>query len=220
MIIPPSIVSVPRDQIMSPEDVQHVLQSDTVAVRIQEKGLAPKPGQLVGVRLNLNVMKTTGKAIQTIHAGTNASGYKRNKGFYGGEACAYAQVVHLKNAFFNVNQGGREAIATGQHHKFAMASVDGALVGTSVPDDFEGIEVRFNPKAHHLFVDMNDQAVHGAEDVIIMGNRAYARGAVYHTTQTVPKRAGDAPSQTRIVGVANEETVGAPTARRSRALSP
>ena len=105
-------VAIPRDQVMPVEEVEKLLEKDSVAVRVLEKGITPSAGNLVGVRLNLNVMKTTGKAIQTLHLATNQSGYRRNKGFYGGEACGYAQAVRLKNAFFNVSQGGREAIAT------------------------------------------------------------------------------------------------------------
>lgn len=200
MTSPALTVAIPRDQIMPVQEVEKLLEKDVVAVRVREKGIAPVAGDLVGVRLNLNVMKTTGKAIQTLHLGTNQLGYRRNKGFYGGEACGYAQAVRLKNAYFNVSQGGREAIATGQHSKFPMASVDGELVSTQIPDDFEGVEIRFNPKAHHLFVDANDQGVHSAEDVIILGSRVYARGKVtYHTELSAPKRAGDYPSATKLL---------------------
>ena len=103
----------------------------------------------------------------------------------------------LKNAYFNVSQGGREAIASGRHHKFAMASVDGTLVSTTVPEGFEGIPVSFNPKSQHLFVDGEGHAIHSAEEVVILGHRAYARGqVVYHTERSAPRRRGDAPSQT------------------------
>lgn len=195
----PDPVAIPRDQLLPTAAIAELLTNDAVAVRVQEKGLFPKAGELVGVRLNLNVMRTTGKAIQTLHRPTNSRGYKKNQGFYNGEACGYAQAVVLRNAFFNVSQGGREKIASGQQHKFAMASVDGELVTTTVAPDFEGIEVRFNPKAHHLFVDANDQAIHSAEEVLVLGSRAYARGKiVYHTELTAPRRAGDYPSQTKI----------------------
>lgn len=78
-----------------------------------------------------------------------------------------------------------------------MASVDGTLVSTTVPEGFEGIPVSFNPKSQHLFVDGEGHAIHSAEEVVILGHRAYARGqVVYHTEQSAPRRRGDAPSQT------------------------
>ena len=197
----PSFSPIPRDKLLGPAEVALLLDHDSVAVRIRDKGVFPGAGQKVGVRLNLNVMKTTGQAIQTLHLPTNKTAYRKNKGFYGGEACGYAQAVVLKNAYFNVNQSGREAIATGEHSKFPMASVDGELVGVDPPEDFAGIELRFNPKTHHLFVDANNRAVHCAEEVVILGNRAYARGKIsYHTDLTAPPRAGTAPSQAIVEG--------------------
>jgi hypothetical protein len=196
----PQAVAVPTQQILPTEQVRALLENDLTAMRVLEKGLSPVEGDLVGVRLNLNVMKTTKQAIQTLHKSTNKAGYKRNKGFYNGEACGYAQAVVLAGAYFNVNQGGREAIATGKHHKFAMASIDGQLVGTQVPEGFEGVEISFNPRAQHLFVDANNQAIHFAEEVVILGHRAYARGRIdYHTELSAPKRAGDFPSQTQVL---------------------
>lgn len=192
-----TISPVPADNLLSTAQVSQLLEQDATASRVLEKGLVPAAGDLVGVRLNLNVLKSTGQAIQTIHRATNARGYKRNQGFYNGEACGYAQAVVLRSAYFNVSQGGREAIASGRHHKFAMASVDGTLVSTVVPEGFEGIPVSFNPKSQHLFVDGEGHAIHSAEEVVILGHRAYARGqVVYHTEHSAPRRRGDAPSQT------------------------
>ena len=192
-----TISPVPADNLLSAVQVSQLLEQDATASRVLEKGLVPAAGDLVGVRLNLNVLKSTGQAIQTIHRATNARGYKRNQGFYNGEACGYAQAVVLRNAYFNVSQGGREAIASGRQHKFAMASVDGTLVSTVVPEGFEGIPISFNPKLQHLFVDSEGHALHSPEEVVILGHRAYARGqVVYHTEHSAPRRRGDAPSQT------------------------
>lgn len=190
-------VPVPQDVLLSPEKVAEVLSQDAVSARIMAEGGFPSPGDLVGVRLNLNVLKSTGVAIQTLHKATNSAGYRRNQGFYNGKACGYAQAVHLKNAFFNVQQGARESIATGQAPKSAMASVDGKLVKVESPSDFEGLEIRFNPRTDHLFVDANGHAVHFAEEVVVLGHRVYAKGVRYHTELTAPPRAGDAPSNTQ-----------------------
>lgn len=205
-------VAVPTAGLLAPAQVAELLTQDATAQRVLEKGLPPQPGDLVGVRLNLNVLKATGQAIQTIHQATNALGYKRNRGFYKGQACGYAQAVVLRNAYFNVSQGGREAIASGRQHKFPMASVDGVLVSTTLPEGFEGIPVSFNPKHQHLFVDAQGHAVHSAEEVVILGNRAYARGqVVYHTEQSAPRKTGHAPSQTKF------KSEPAPVPSKSRA---
>lgn len=207
---------VPSNGLLSDADVRALLDVDTVAQRVLAKGEAPRPGDLVGVRLNLNVLKTTGQALQTLHKPTNRSGYRRNQGFYNGEACGYAQAVVLREAYFNVSQGGREAIATGQHHKFPMASIDGTLVSTQAPEGFEGVEVSFNPRTQHLFVDSTHQAVRSAEEVVILGHRAYARGRIeYHTEATAPARAGDFPSLSQLQPAADLATH--PPARRRRA---
>lgn len=187
----------PYGSLLSTQVVNEALKSDTTVQRILEKNNFPSSGEMVGVRLNLNVLKNTGCAVQTLHKPTNKHGYKKNKGFYNGEACGYAQAIVLKNAYFNVSQGAREAIAEGRQHKFAMASVDGEFASCTVPKEFEGVEIRFNPKEQHLFVDVDNNAVHFAEEVVVFGHRAYARGQiVYHTYQTAPQRAGDFPSKT------------------------
>lgn len=184
----------------SPEEVQNALAGDATSVKIMDKGHVPKTGDLVGARLNINVLNNTGIPVLTMHKATNKSNYRRGQGFYKGEAQAYQQVTTLKDAHFNVHQVGREAIASGKMNKHPMASVDGSYVKTDKPD-FNGVEARFNPKAHHLFVDANGNAIRSAEHVTLHGHRAYLRGKIeYHTNETLPKRAGDAPSDTKILG--------------------
>lgn len=192
----------------SPEEVKNALNSDKTSVTIMNKNDNPKEGDLVGARLNINVLKNTSKKdengkpilstglpVLTLHRNTNKSNYKRGQGFYKGEARAYQQVATLKNAHFNVHQVGRELIATGKESKHPMASVDGEYVQPDKPD-FSGVEARFNPEKHHLFVDNNGHAIKSAEHVTLYGHRAYLRGKIeYHTPETAPKRAGDAPSQ-------------------------
>ncbi len=187
----------PYGSLLSDPCINEALNSDATARRIMQKNEFPNVGEKVGVRLNLNVLKNTGCAVQTLHKATNKNGYKKNQGFYNGEACGYAQAVMIKNAYFNVSQSAREAIAEGRQHKFAMASVDGEFVSIDVPKEFEGVQLRFNPKEQHLFVDENNNAVHYAQEVIVFGNRVYARGEiVYHTPTSAPQRAGDYPTKT------------------------
>lgn len=204
---------VPTDTLLSPQQISEILATDATAVRVLEKGLSPSPGDLVGVRLNLNVLKSTGQAIQTIHRATNKGGYRRNHGFYNGEACGYAQAVVLKNAYFNVNQSGRESIASGKQHKFPMASVDGEFVSCSVPDGFDGLAISFNPKSHHLFVDAEGLAIHHAQEVVVLGNRVYARGVSYYTPETAPAKRGTTPSSTQFKSAVSELS-------KPRALAP
>lgn len=211
----PDPVSVPRDELLSSEKVNEVLSTDVVAVRIMAKGAFPAEGDLVGVRLNLNVLKSTGVAMQTLHKASNQAGYKRNKGFYSGEPCGYAQAVHLKNAFFNVQQSEREAIATGLRPKSPMASIDGELFRLLAPEEFEGVEVRFNPRSDHLFVDNQGQAIHFAEEVIVLGHRAYAKGVRYHTELSMPAKVGTAPSNTKLYQPELAPEEPAPVRRRS-----
>lgn len=186
------------DITLDPQTIAHALSTDAVARRIMAKDKFPLKGQRVGVRLNLNVLKNTGVAVQTLHAATNTHGYTKNKGFHAGEAIGYAGAVTLKNAYFNVDQTAREAIASGMQAKTPMASVDGQFV--EAPTDIalsqtQPTEIRFNPKAVHLFVDDQNRAIRRAEFVTIVGHRAYAWGDIeFHTEVSAPKRAGDAPS--------------------------
>lgn len=185
-------------QVVSDEIAVEAVLSDATAVRIMSKGLAPHDGDLVGVRLNLNLLKNKGVPIQTIHAGNHSGGHIRNKGLFNGAAIAYQKVVTLKNAYFNVSQSSRENIASGKSSKFPMASVDGIFVESN-EINFNGVEIRFNPKRAHLFTDMNDRPVRCAEEVTIYAHRAYARGAIeYYTIDNAPEKAGDALSMVNL----------------------
>ena len=126
-----------RTIVMVPDDVvEEALDSDATSKRIMSKGLAPALGDIVGIRLNLNLIKSKGVPVQTVHAGNRSGGYKRNKGLYNGSAIAYEKVVTLENAYFNVSQKGREDVASGTVSKFPLASVDGAFM--DVAPDFRG----------------------------------------------------------------------------------
>lgn len=181
----------------SQDDVNNALASDATAVRILQKSKTPSKGMLVGVRLNLNVLKNTGVPVQTIHAATNRRGYQKNQGFYNGEAIDYAGGVLLKNAYFNVNQQAREDIASGRIAKNPMASIDGLFQEKRIESmPVDTVEVRFNPKDVHLFVDENNRALRKAEHVLVIGHRAYAWGDLeYYNELTAPLKMGDSPSK-------------------------
>jgi hypothetical protein len=182
-------------RVLRPESFSSIrvaLQTDAVARRILAKAQSPEDGELVGVRLNINVLKRTGVAVHSLHKATSKDGHTRGKGFYKGEVFAYLPVVTLRNAWFNVHQDGREAIASGLKPKFPMASVDGEFVRVKGKANFDGVEVSFNPKSVHLFVDSKNQAVSYAKEVTILGHRAYARGVHYFSRENAPTKTGGA----------------------------
>jgi hypothetical protein len=183
----------------SPETIATALGKDAVARRILAKGEMPVAGQLVGVRLNINVLKTTGIAVHSIHRATSLDGHTKLRGFYKGEVINYLPVVELKDAYFNVHQNEREGIASGLKAKSPMASIDGAFIGMSLNANFDGIELRFDPKKMHLFADLEGFAVHYAENVTVLGHRAYARGKIrYHTLLSAPTKVGSSPTLARL----------------------
>lgn len=180
--------------------IDAALQKDSVARRIQAKGLHPQAGEPVGVRLNINVLKHTGVAVHSIHKATTPDGHTKGRGLYNKEVISYLNVVLLRDAYFNVSQKEREKIAVGGA-KTPMASVDGCFMPIDGVPNFCGLEISFNPHAVHLFVDSRGYAVRYAEEVTILGHRAYARGKVeFYTPLTAPARSGTAPSRARLVG--------------------
>lgn len=178
-------------------EVSHALQRDAVARRVMAKRAAPAFGDLVGVRLNLNVLKTTGVAVHTIHRGKTSGGHRLHRGFWTGEVLCYAQTVTLREAYFNVHQAGREAIASGAAAKHPMASVDGNLASLADDADFAGVEVRFNPRIVHLFVDERGRAVRYADEVTMRGSRCYVRGRIVYFDDATWIPAGPSPSDAK-----------------------
>jgi hypothetical protein len=176
------------------EVVDRALAADKTCARIMAKGQRPAAGELVGVRLNLNLFKSQKVAVQTIHKGNRSGRYKDGAGFFNGQSLWYQKAVVLNSCSFNVSQSGRECIASGAVSKYPMASCDGELVDEPSPS-LEGVEIRFDPRKVHLFVDAENRPVRWAEKVTVYGHRVYARGVlVYFDQDTAPPKAGDAPS--------------------------
>lgn len=187
------------DGLRTDSEVNSALQTDATSRRILNQNDKPKNGDLVGGRLNINVLKNTNVPILTLHKNTNTSGYKNGKGFYNGKARTYQQVLELKNAFFNVNQSGRANIFSGKQNKHPMASVDGEYQETSTPN-FDGVEARFNPKKHHLFVDNNGNSIKSAEYVTLHGHKAYLRGKIeYYSKNNAPKPLDNHPTESKYI---------------------
>lgn len=180
--------------IIDDAEVERALAEDKVCARIMAKQLRPQAGDLVGVRLNLNLWKSRKVPVQTLHKGSGTGRHRQNSGFYGGPVLWYQKTVTLRDCYFNVAQLGREKIASGAESKHPIASADGMLLEDEA-HSFEGIEVRFNPHDTHLFITSDSRAIRWAEEVTIYGHRCYCRGAVlYHTEMTAPPKAGPSPS--------------------------
>lgn len=171
-----------------------VRAKDATGRRILDKGVEVADGQPVGVRANLNVKKTTGVTVQTMHKGTQAQ-LDKGTGMFGGEAIGYGAAVTLRNVRFSVNQEARAKIYTKEENKFPMASVDGNYVANPGSDRFHGIEVTFNPMKQHLFVDSRGRPVKAAEEVTVVGSKVYVRGRVtFYGPDDMPPPARDLPT--------------------------
>jgi hypothetical protein len=154
-------------------------------------GLPVEAGTQVGVRLNLNskipnAPKGLDK-LQTLHTNN-----------FNGAVLSYVPYATVENVVFNVGQTGRRNIAARisgvevpeAKNKFPAMSVD----GNYVPDrnvfreggDF--VEIGFNPKDHHLFIDMNTgQAVQSADIATVVGDRVFAKGVKYFKKSEAPE---------------------------------
>lgn len=75
--------------LVSEHQATAALQMDAVARRILAKGIVVADGERVGSRLNINVLRSTGVAVNTVHRGNKGDGYKANRGWWGGEVVGY-----------------------------------------------------------------------------------------------------------------------------------
>lgn len=181
-------------EIVDDAQVDRALAEDKVCSRIMAKKLRPRAGDLVGVRLNLNIWKSRKVPVQTIHKGSSTGLQRQSSGFYGGAVLWYQKTVTLRDVYFKVAQPGREKIASGAESKHPIASADGTLAADD-QHSLEGVEVRFNPIETHLFITAENRAIRWAEEVTIYGHRCYCRGAIlYHDSTTAPPKTGPTPS--------------------------
>ena len=163
--------------------VQKVLKTDKTAQRIIAKGINPKQGENVGIRLNLNVFKNTGVPVQSIHKGTKTDAFKKVDGTSGnfrGEVINYAPAVTLKDVYLNTHQKSIYEVKNKIKNKFPLASVDGKF--QNIPFDKQnltGTEVRFNPFNTQLFETLDGKPVRFVEEATVSGTRVFARGKIY-----------------------------------------
>ena len=187
-----ALFSLPTTNEITQEQVDKALSTDKTSQRILAKGINPKTGDNVGVRLNLNVFKNTKVPVQTVHKGSKTDNYKKVNGVVGnfrGEALTYKAAVTIKDAHFNTHQKSVYEVKNKIKNKFPLASVDGKY--QEVPLDkqnYSGVEIGFNPMKNSLFVDSDGKPVKRADEVTIVGTKVYARGNVeYFTEENKPK---------------------------------
>jgi hypothetical protein len=182
--------------------IKLIRDNDATGRRILDKGVEVQDGQPVGVRANLNVKKTTGVTVQTMHQGTEAQ-LAKGTGMFAGEAIGYGAAVTLRDVNFSVNQEARAKILTKETNKFPMASVDGRYVSPEKVaakakynlSEYEGVEVRFNPMTGHLFTDPQGRAVKSASEATVVGSQVFVRGTIkYYSEDDMPQPARGLPT--------------------------
>ena len=184
-------------RVVSDQDFDAAVRGTKTGQRIMDKNIQIKDGDYVGVRLDLNILRSTGVPVQSIHQGKEST-HEKGSGFFNGEVIKYAPWVTLKNVRFKIQQGARERIASGKETKSPMGSADGQYVATDTPN-FDGIELRFNPNREHLFRDAMGRAVKYADEVTTTRNGIFARGNIeYFGEEDVPPVA-ISPSESRLM---------------------
>ena len=179
---------------VSPQRADVAIRSTATGQRILEKNVQLKDGQYVGVRQDLNILRSTGVSVLAVHEGKESTHIK-GAGFSGGTVLKYAGTATLRNVYFKINQKTREKIATGEDTKSPMGSADGQWVNTNNPN-FDGVEFRFNPKREHLFRDVQGRVLKYADEITASGVSVFARGNIeYYGEEDIPARAGNAPTE-------------------------
>lgn len=153
---------------MNERMIMEALSTDATSRRIMSENNEVKDGDIVAVRLNLNVKKNTGVPVQTIHDKTAS-----------GKALQYSGAVTLRNVKLDVNQNAREKIVTFRENKFPMAAVVGEFVSKGVDEaNLDGVRATFNPFREHLFVDAAGRPIKSAEEATIIGGNVILRGKI------------------------------------------
>ena len=121
-------------------------------------------GIRVGVRPNLNLPG----CLLTIHT------FKGSRPI--GRVLAYENQVVLRNVAFWIDRSALISIQRGAN-KRPMAAIVGSLQHCKA--EFDGIEVRFNPRVTNDFIRVDDERiVKSAERAVVYGNRCWLNGAI------------------------------------------
>ena len=192
------------------DEINDVIQGHKAGKKILDENAPLSPGDLVGGRLNLNLLDAGQKkygyrmSILSVHKPSNQKG-KKYQEHNGVTTLAREKVVRnvdvmtLRNAYFNVNVKGSSEVGAMLHNrfikkldpkqikelyptaknKFPLASVDGEYVDTPRENtNFDGVMIKYNPMASHMFMDVTGRPIKFAEEVTLIGDRAYARGKI------------------------------------------
>jgi hypothetical protein len=190
---------------VSNEQVKNdVPKMDATTRQTEAKNIKIEPGMLVGSRININASRSLGYPVLTIHyTFDKGKSPKENPNASKGEAIGQRGNITLSNVNFNVSQSERNKIAEGRA-KGVMAMAVGRVMDTE--PNFDGIELSFNPAREHLFVDSEGRAVKSAEEVTVMGYKAYARGKISYFEDFEDPRNPQytAPSQTKFAKTKEE----------------
>ncbi len=192
------------------DEINDVIQGHKAGKKILDENAPLSPGDLVGGRLNLNLLDAGQKkygyrmSILSVHKPSNQKGkkYQEHNGvttLARDKVVRNVDVMTLRNAYFNVNVKGSSEVGAMLHNrfikkldpkqikelyptaknKFPLASVDGEYVDTPRENtNFDGVMIKYNPMASHMFMDVTGRPIKFAEEVTLIGDRAYARGKI------------------------------------------
>jgi hypothetical protein len=140
-----------------------------------------KDGTKVTVRLDISGSGKAGFPISTIHTGRGTN-----------KALGYDYLVNLDDVTFYVSQKGRADIASCKQSKHPMAGSTGKINNTRTNNDVQnGTIIFFNPKKHHLFVDIDGYAVKSAKTCTNYGMAVFCTGVEYWSEKDAPKPLDD-----------------------------
>jgi hypothetical protein len=160
------------------DDSNRVIANSKIAQKIKDKGVKVNIGDLVGVRLALNV-STKDTLVHTIHVAKTPK-------TIAGSVVDYRAFAVLTNCTFPVNQLAREKIASKTTSKTPMAQVNGNI--TNDQPSFDGVEVSFNPMRSHLFTDSYGYAVKSCGKATVSGHRVYCDDVVYYKESEIIRK--------------------------------
>lgn len=194
------------------EEIQSVIKGHKAGKKILDENAPLQDGDLVGGRLNLNLVEAGQNkygyrmSILSVHKAKSQDSkkYQEHNGvstFAREKVVRNFDVMTIRNAYFNVNVKGssevgamlfnkfvkkmnpaeiKEKYPTAKN-KFPLASVDGEFV--DIPrenSNFDGVMIKYNPMTSHMFMDVTGRPIKFAEEVTLMGDRAYARGKIIY----------------------------------------
>jgi len=194
------------------EEIDDVIKNHKAGKKILDENAPLKEGDLVGGRLNLNIVEAGQKkygyrmSILSVHKAKNqrSEKYKEHNGvstFAREKVVRNQDVLTLRNAYFNVNVKGSSEVGAMITHKFVkgmqpsdikkiyptaknkfpLASIDGEYTETPRENtNFDGVMIKYNPMSSHMFMDVTGRPIKFAEEVTIIGDRAYARGKIIY----------------------------------------